>query len=326
MRVDRRLLGWGTFFILVGAIPLAVRAQVLDEAVVSRWPSLWRLLLIGWGLGLILRRTPVDWIGGAVAAITFGLMAGGALATGFGGVSLMGGCGGDSPGTAFQTQRGALAASGQLNIEFKCGTLAIAALDGSEWSVSGASSDGRAPKVSTSGTTVSIEGDEGGTLFQDVGETHWDVEVPRTPTLGLGVTLNAGQGTADLGGASLSSVSLTLNAGSFRLFLANAAQLGDVNATVNAGDASVSLPAGDRSANLSLNAGDLDVCLPVGAPIRVHWSGALGSNDLDEAGLTEVADDTWVNSGFDENQPHLELRVTANAGSFGLDPGGTCDA
>jgi hypothetical protein len=326
MHIDRRLLGWGAFFILVGAIPLALRAGFLDEAVVRTWPRLWPLLLIGWGLGLVLRRTPIDWIGGAIAAVTFGLMGGGALATGFGGVPAFGGCGGDAPGTAFQAQAGTLSSSGQLNVRFNCGTLTLAAVDGSDWSVSGTSAAGHAPKVTTSGSTVTIEGDSRSSFFEDDARRSWTVNVPRAQALGLGLTLNAGDGTADLAGANLSSVSATLNAGSLKLWLNEAAELGDVNATVNAGSATLLLPAGDRSANVSLNAGNLDVCVPAGSAIRVRWSGALGSNDLDEAGLTEVVDDTWVSAGFDENQPHLELRVSANAGSFGLAFGESCDA
>jgi hypothetical protein len=326
MHIDRRLLGWGAFFILVGGIPLAVRAQMLDEGLVSRWPSLWPVLLIAWGLGLLLRRTPIDWLGGAAAAIVFGIMGGGALATGFGGVPVMSGCGGDASGTAFASQRGTFAGAGQLNVEFNCGTLVIGAVDGSDWTVSGTESAGRAPSVTSSGSTVSIKGASGGAFFQDVGESNWNVGVPRTPELGLGLTLNAGDGTADLAGATLSSISLTVNAGSFRLDLASATRVGDVNATVNAGDATVGLPAGDRSANLSLNAGNLDVCVPTGAAVRVRWSGTLGANDLDQSGLVKVDDTTWTSTGFVDSQPHLELHVTANAGSFGMAIGGTCNA
>ena len=94
---------------------------------------------------------------------------------------------------------------------------------------------------------------------------------------------------------------------------------------MNAGDGTLSLPGGGRSANLSLNAGNLTACLPPGSPIRVEWSGALGSNDIDEAGLVKVDGNTWTSVGFDESQPHTELRVSANAGSFGLSLG-TCDA
>jgi hypothetical protein len=325
MHIDRRLLGWGVFFILVGALPLAVRGGYLAAEQVSSWPSLWPVLLIGWGLGLILRRTPVDWIGGGVTAVVFGLMAGGALATGFRGVPTFGGCGGDGLGTAFAAQRGTLATGGQLNVEFNCGTITIAAAEGSEWTVAGSDARGRGPRVEANGTQVSI-GTPDGNFFQDSGRNTWTVGVPTAAEFGFGVTLNAGQGTADLTGASVTSASLTVNAGSFQLDLANAVQVGDVNATVNAGDGTISLPAGDRSANFSLNAGSLEACLPAGAPVRVRWSGALGSNDLDESGLTEVDDNTWVSAGFDETAAHLELRVSANAGSFDLTIGGVCGA
>ena len=323
MHIDRRLLGWGVFFILVGAIPLAVRGGFLDAERVVSWPSLWPVLLIGWGLGLLLRSTPVEWIGGGVTAVVLGLMAGGALATGFQGIPIVSGCGGEGAGTAFVTQRGTLATGGQLNVDFNCGTITMAAADGSDWSVTGSDAGGRGPRVEASGTSVSIESPDN-SFLQDSGRNTWTVGVPKTPQVGLGLTLNAGRGTADLAGASINSASLTVNAGSFRLDLGNAERLGDVNATVNAGDATISLPAGDRSANLSLNAGSLELCLPADAPVRIRWSGALGSNDLDDAGLTELEDDTWVSAGFIETAAHLELRVSANAGSFDLTIGGAC--
>ena len=325
MHIDRRLLGWGVFFILVGAIPLAVRGGYLAAEQVVSWPWLWPVLLIGWGLGLLLRRTPVDWIGGGVTAVVLGLMAGGALATGFQGIPVVSGCGGDGQGTAFVTQGGPLATGGQINVDFKCGTITMAATDGSDWSVAGSDTDGRGPRIETSGTSVSIES-PANEFFQDSGRNTWTVGVPRAVPIGLGMTLNAGRGTADLTGANITSASLTVNAGSFRLDLADAALVGDVNGTVNAGDASISLPAGDRSANLSLNAGSLEVCVPADAAVRVRWSGALGSNDLAQAGLTELDDDTWVSAGFVETAPHLELRISANAGSFNMTLGGGCGA
>ena len=326
MHIDRRLLGWGVFFILLGSIPLAVRGGYLDERLVSSWLLLWPLILIGWGLGLLLRRTPVEWIGGAITTVVVGLMAGGALATGFNGVPMFGTCGGDQPGTAFQTQTGALPTGGQMNVEFNCGTLTLAAIDGADWNLAGSADAGRGPSVETTGTTVSIETPSGSAFFQDVGRNTWTLGLPRAGIFGLGVTLNAGHGTADLTGATVGTTSLTINAGDFDLDLGNAAQAGDVNATVNAGHATVRLPAGERSANMSLNAGGLEVCLPAGAPVRVHWAGTLGSNDLDESGLTEVEDDTWVSAGFEGAAPHAELRVSANAGSFDLTIGGTCGA
>ena len=137
---------------------------------------------------------------------------------------------------------------------------------------------------------------------------------------------SAGEGTIDLAGANLASVDLTINAGSARIDLAGAERLGDLDATVNAGATTIELPAGGRAVNLSMNAGNLTVCVPAGAPMRVTWGGALGSNNLPAAGLVKVDDDTWTSSGFSEATPHLEVRGRANAGSFTLDTDGTCDA
>jgi len=326
MRIDRRLLGWGLFFIVLGSVPLAVQAGLIDQDVVARWPSLWPFLLVGWGLGLLLRRTPVEWLGGGIAAVTLGLMAGGALAAGFGNVPGMTACNTNSPGTAFATQSGTFAGSGQLNVEFNCGSLTVGTVDGSGWSLEGTERNGRTPAVTTSGSTVKLESPPGDNIFNSSGSANWNVSVPKAPSLGLGVTLNAGEGSLDLAGANLASTSMTLNAGTIVLDLGASQSLGDVNATVNAGKASVGLPGGSRTANVSLNAGDVSVCVPTGTAMRVTWNGALGSNNLDAAGLTKLDDHTWVSPGFDTNQPHLELHVSANAGSFHLLFGGGCNA
>jgi hypothetical protein len=326
MHVDRRLLGWGLFFILLGGIPLAVKAGLLDEQTIGQWPQLWPLLLIGWGLGLLLRNTPLSVIGGAVTAITFGVMAGGALATGFGGIPIASGCTSNSPATAFAPQSGQLGATARAEIEFSCGKLSVTTADGSGWSISGTDRNGTGPTIDTSGNGVSLRTTAVKNLLGSSGHAVWNVVLPKAPALNLGVTLNAGEGTVNMAGANIASASITLNAGALTVDMGSAASAGDLNATVNAGSGAVTLPAGGRSANLSLNAGSLKVCAPVGAPIRVQWSGALGSNNFDAAGLVKVDNQTWTSSGFNAAQPHMELHVSANAGSFELQFGGTCSA
>jgi hypothetical protein len=325
MHIDRRLLGWGLFFILVGGIPLAVRANVLDSELVGQWPLLWPLLLIGWGIGLLLRNTPVEWLGGAVAAITFGLMGGGLLATGTGGLPTATGCASNAPTVAFADRTGNLDATAQVNLEFNCGTLAVNAVGGSAWSLTGSDRDGSGPKVSSTSSLVSIQPDDGGG-FPSTGRSAWNVSIPRSSAITLGLTLNAGDGTVDLTGASIGSTTMTLNAGKMSFDLGATETAGDVNATVNAGAAALTLPAGNRDVNLSLNAGSLTVCLPTGAPVRVGWAGTLGSNNFSAAGLNRVDDTTWTSSGFDARSAHTELHVGANAGSFELRFGGTCRA
>jgi hypothetical protein len=327
MQLDRRLLGWGLFFILVGAIPLATRAGALDPAIVRGWPSLWPILLIGWGIGLLLRRTPVEWLGGAVTAVVFGIMGGGLLATGFSGGSFSSGCGGQAPGKAFATQTGALTTAGRLDVELSCGSLSLRTIDGTSWSVSGTETEGAAPQVKIDGPSVAISARDRGAFFGgDLRRTDWSLAVPTGTQLGLGVTINAGQGTGNLDGAQLGDVRVTVNAGSARLDLSHVAAMGEVSATVNAGGGVILLPLDARSATLSMNAGSLDLCLAAGTPVRVTWSGTLGSNDLDRSGLTKTDSNTWESANLNPLSTFLDLRVSANAGSFGLDTDGTCDA
>ena len=325
MHIDRRLLGWGAFFILAGGIPLAVRAGLLDKALVSQWGSLWPLLLIGWGVGLLLRRTPVEWLGGALVAITFGIMGGGLLATGWSGFPIATGCTSSTPTTAFQARTGNLETTGQVDIDCNCGSLSLKMGDGSGWSLTGSDRDGHGPTVSSTGAQVTIKPDDS-RAFPDTGRSTWNLTLPRSPSLGLSLTLNAGDGRVDLAGARLSSANVTLNAGKLDIDLGAAAQAGDLGATVNAGAAAINLDATARAVSLSLNAGSIQVCLPAGAPIRATWSGTLGSNNFSAAGLIKTGDSTWTSSGFDEREPFTDLRVTANAGSFDLRFGGTCRA
>jgi len=327
VHLDRRLVGWGLFFILLGAVPLLVRAGLIDSAVAGRWLLLWPLLLVGWGLGLVLRRTSIDWVGGAVTAVTLGLMGGGLIATGFGSIPAFSSCGDQGSGTPFVTQTGRFEVKGRMDVQFDCGTLNVSTADGSEWQVSGSDSDARAPEVEGGADAVTLRtASTPGNVFRFGGrKVSWNVTVPRAPQLDLGLTLNAGQGAVDLAGAHLGSVDVTVNAGSLNLALDDAASLSSIDATLNAGSATIALPQLDGTADFSLNAGSLTTCIPVG-PLRVHWSGALAANDFDASGLVKVDDSTWTSTGFDANRPHLELTVSANAGQFDLELGGTCGA
>ena len=323
MHIDRRLLGWGLFLIIVGAIPLLVRGGYLDADLVREWPSLWPVLLIGWGLGLVLRRTPGELLGSAISVAVLGIMVGGLIATGFGGIPAVG-CGDANGGSSFGNRSGTLGESGRVGIEFNCGTLTVKAVDGADWSIQGTGPDGRGPDVEADFDSVSFtpkEGDFG--FFEDGSE--WRIDLPRTPAMDLGVTLNAGDGTVDLEGATLDNVSVTLNAGSIDFALAGSEALSSVSATVNAGSATFDLPEGVNDASMTLNAGSIEMCVPAGTAIRVSWSGALGSNNFDAAGLDKIDDGHWQTSGF-SGADALELSVSANAGSFSLDLGGSCDA
>ena len=326
MRIDRRLLGWGLFLIIVGAIPLLVRGGYLDKSQIADWPSLWPLLLIGWGLGLVLRRTPVELLGSAISVTVLGVMVGGLIATGFGGFPSFGACGNGSGATSFGSRSGTLSEGARMNIEFSCGTLNVRSVDGSEWSIDGRGPADRGPEIVADPARVQIKPlDEGFRGLSDDSST-WNVGLPRTPRVDFGVTLNAGDGHIDLGGATIGNLDVTLNAGSLDFRLGDAAALSSVNGTLNAGSATLDLPGSVTDANLTLNAGSITVCLPARTPVNIRWSGALGSNNFDSAGLQKIDDQHWMTSGLNPANPHLELRASANAGSFNLDLGGSCDA
>jgi hypothetical protein len=323
MRVDRRLLGWGAFLIIAGSIPLAVRAGALSADDLVGWPSLWPLLLVGAGLGLILRGTPLHLLGGAVSVLTAGVMVGGLLAAGFHGFPAFGACGTNGTGSAFPEQTGTFADRGSVHVEFNCGRLNIDSQDGSAWKFSGTGPANRPPEVRTDGASVTIAPPHDSFAFSDP-TSAWNVTLPRDPSLSLGVTLNAGEGTVDMSGAKLGEFGLTLNAGSFTADLSNAASLDGASATINAGSAAISLPASASSASMTINAGSMKLCVPSDAGLRITWSGALAGNNFDALGLIRVDDNHWESSGLASQR--IDINATANAGSVTIVIGGSCHA
>jgi len=87
MSINRGLLNWGVFLIALGGVPLAVQQGWASSGIVGDLWRLWPLILVGIGLGLILRWTPIAWLGGALVAGTFGLIFGALLAGGVSGIS-----------------------------------------------------------------------------------------------------------------------------------------------------------------------------------------------------------------------------------------------
>src|SRR4051812_17892204 len=259
MHRDRRLFGWGLIFILIGAVPLAVQAGLLDSDVVGRWPELWPLVIVAVGLSLVLTRTSVAWLGTLAVALVVGLMAGGLLATGLRDVPSMAGCGGGTA-TAFQPQGGTLSDGGRVELEFNCGNLTIGTSAGGGWSLSGADGGGRTPRVETAANGVAIRPQNDRGFFSNRGRVTWNLMVPQDPSLDMGVTLNAGDGHLNLGSAKLTSLNATVNAGNLNATLGSTAVSNAVNLTVNAGNATLASGATSGTFNLSLNAGNLDVC------------------------------------------------------------------
>jgi hypothetical protein len=327
MRVNRGLLGWGVFLIVLGAVPLAVQAGWLDEDAIRNAWQLWPLILVGIGLGLLLARTPAAIVGGLVVAVTFGLMGGALLATGFtGSFSACGtGVGLGSSGSPFETSTGSFDTSAEVDLEFDCGELTIGSQPGGAWSVAGSDPDGRAPEITSSGSRLIVRTPEGsGGGFNRAGR-QWRIDLPVDPQVGLGLSVSAGSADVALAGMHVPATNATVNAGSLRLDLSETLDVARVDVSANAGSITLALPAASITGSLSATAGSIELCVPDGVGLR--FTGAdnpLGSNNFGERGLVESGG-AWTSPGYASADYRLDMSADATAGSIALNPESGCE-
>lgn len=325
MRIDRNLLNWGIFFILLGGIPLAVQQGWLPGDL--NWWQLWPLLLIGIGIGILLRRTAVAALGGLIIAATFGVMLGGALSNAGSGFPVFGvGCaGGSVADTPFQGQDGALATDrASVELEMGCGDLTVATGTGTAWALTGTAPDGHVPAIDSSDSRLVVRDPESDVsdFFRE--RSSWAVTLPTEPTLDVNARVNAGKGSLDLDGATLESLSLSINAGDGRVDLGGATA-NRLSVDVNAGSAGIQLPDGSLTGSLTVNAGSIELCAPPDVALRLRASDNItASYDYGDAGLVEVSENTWESPDWATATKRIELSTTANAGSFALDPEDGC--
>lgn len=325
MHVDRRFLNWGVFFILLGLVPLAVQLRWLEADAITGWWRLWPLLLVGAGIGLVLRRTPLAFAGGLLVAATFGLMLGGLLAGG--GTGDFGfACGPNAATTPFTTQTGTFTSTAAVSLEVNCAEVTVGTAPGGGWTLSGTAPDGRVPSVETRPDRLEVRQANrvwSGPFGPAAGRETWRLTLPTDPTLALSATVNAGSARYDLAGAHLSSISMTTNAGSVTTDLSGAT-VGSMSSTLNAGSLRIALPAASFSGSFTVNAGSLGFCLPAGTGLRISTNdNFLASNNFGERGLTKSGS-TWTTAGFDAAATKIELSATANLGRMELDPEGGC--
>lgn len=325
MRIHRGLLGWGIFLILAGSIPLAVRAGYLSDDQLRNVGSLWPLILVGIGVGLILSRTRYGFLGGFIVAATFGVIAGGLLAGSVGGIDL--GCGSVNGATVFEPRQGPLTGSfASVDIELSCGNLSVAVAPGTNWQVEGQDRDGTGPNLTADNDSLRLRtraSDHG--LFGGLGDrATWRVTLPDGPQLDTELTLNAGSSTVNLAGANLGRFDGTLNAGSMTVDLGSVQQIGSLALQVNAGSIGVTLPNLSMRGSVEVNAGSVKLCTPPGAGVRITTKESLVSSyDFGSAGLTKNGS-TWQTPGFDGAAVKIDLDAQANAGSVSLNQAGGC--
>jgi hypothetical protein len=325
MHVNRALLGWGVFFLVLGSVPLAVRYGVVDAAAFDAAWRLWPLLLIGAGMGLVLARTRAAIVGGLIVAATAGLMVGGLVVNGVGGFGVgFASCGGSGAGTPFADQRGTLGTEAVISLDLDCGDVDVASVEGAAWTIGGESHDGQPPLVTDGDDRLSVEARarQGGIPFGDDGSNHWTVELPRDTRTSIDLSVNAGSAVGTFDGMRLDRVQVSVNAGSATLDLGNAVEVGAFDASVNAGSLAVELPAVSLTGDLSANAGSLELCVPDEVDLRIVLEdNALGSNNFAEAGMEQFGS-AWVLDG--DGTAIMTITASANLGSIILNPDDAC--
>lgn len=317
MRIRPGLLFWGLFFLLLGGIPLLVRAGALDANVLAEAWRLWPLLLVALGVSLILGRTSFGLLGTGLAAIVLGIAAGGALASGTNFIGNVGGCGAFGSGTdqRFEDQ-GTFAGAATARFDLDCGSLDLETVPGSDWRVQ-ADYQGRPPTLELSDGSIGLRAPGGFGTRRQV----WAVDLPADQIREIAIDSNASSVTARLGNAELTSFSLDLNAGDARID-ATGGRLGDIDVSVNAGRVRLRLDA-DTTGSLSSNAGSIELCVPVGATLRFRVEEQLTfAHDLDDRGLARSGD-VWTREGA-VGAPVIDLAIQGNAANFSLDPAGGC--
>jgi hypothetical protein len=327
MHVNRGLLGWGVFFIVMGAVPLAVQSGRIGEDVVGRAWQLWPLILVGIGLGLILRRTKAAVIGGLVVAVTCGLIAGSVLAAGVApGIGFQA-CGlgaGEGSGDPFPEQAGTLGSASSVALTVNCGDLTVAPATGSAWRLTGTTAGGEAPIVVAESDRLAIEppirqgeGTRAGTVM--------DLELPTESRASVDLSVTAGSADVVLDGMRVTDVDVSVSAGDAKVDLGSAIGTGSVTGTVNAGSIELSLPMpeGTLSGDLSANAGSIELCVPLSAGLHVSSDSALGSVNV-SGGTIEHEGDEWTTPGYASATGRIDLSVNANLGSVNVRMESSC--
>ena len=323
MHVRRGLLNWGIFLICLGVVPLAVQLRVIDSATAASLLRLWPLILVGIGLGLLLRFTRAQLLGGFVVAGTFGVLIGVFFAAGF--PSFAAACTGDQATGQTQSRNGVASGPFELNVELTCGEMAITRATGAAWSV-----DVRAghelPAIDATDNTLEVRSEtpEGWYWFLGAEEREqWQVVLPSDINVNANLTVSAGTLNAALGSGSLASVNATYNAADGRLDLSGAGPT-SFNATFNASSVALILPSGSFNGNMTLNASSLNVCLPAMPAVRITFHDTLSSHNFAAFGLQQVGD-AWQTPGYaSATGPRVDLEISANVSSLTLNRYGEC--
>jgi len=309
MRVDRGRLGWGLFLVLLGLLPLAVAANVLDGSTVRQAWQLWPLILVGLGVGLLVGRARGALLSTLVVSISLGLAAGGLLAGAGGGALAGGAC---SSGSVRGTgHTGTLTSGTNVTIQGGCGDLDVTAQPGAAWET------GDDPMVVTGGQSLTITAR--GDIFR--GPNTLSVALPTDPQLDLHLKSGLGDLSAALPGAHLSGLQADVSFGTGVLDLTGATLGGTLDANFSFGSGTVILAGGTYSGTISSSFGSLDVCAPPGVAVHLTAHSGLGSVAVGDG--FDAVGDGWQTADYATATQRADLHLSTSFGSLSVTRG-TC--
>lgn len=318
MRIRRGLLFWGLFLIPLGAIPLLVRAGMIDPTLLTDVWRLWPVALILLGLAVLLGRRQAGLAGVVVAALALGGLAGSALASGPQWIGTIGVCVQAREGLEATSGDGTFDGAADVVIELDCGRVDVTTATGSGWRADVAFA-GPAPVIDATGSRLELREPptDGPHRYE------WDVSLPSDSLRTLDLRANAGTADLDLAGARLARVVADVNAGDLRIDAGDAA-VDRLQVDLNAGRARITLGSGAPTTGaISVNAGAIELCVPPDAGLDVRVEDQLTfAHDLDSKGLGRSGD-RWTRAA-QGGAPTFELDIEGNAASLTLDPREGC--
>jgi hypothetical protein len=327
MSVDRRLVNLAVFLLILGAIPLAVGQGWLARDSLSQAWELWPLILIGIGLGLILRRTPLHFAGGLVVAATFGTILGALLAGGLSFGSLE--CGSQSAAAdpTILDQHGSFEGeTSDVVLHASCANLVVAPAGGADWGVTVRGASGAQPTLVQASSRLDVRSPDQAVVFPFDGgrRSSWNVALGAGVSYSLDLNLNAGEATIDLSGLRVDTLSAQGNAvGTSRLLLHDA-KVGRLDVQINAGDLKIALPAGsDLSGQVQANAASIALCADPGTGLRLRSTSVITGNNFASAGLVQSGT-TWESPAIGSAAHVVDLALEGAAASFTLNPSEGC--
>jgi hypothetical protein len=316
MSVRRGPLFWGLFLVLLGGIPLLVRAGALDGAVFAETWRFWPLILVGIGATILMGHRRAGATITVVLALALGVVAGGALAAGSIPFAYVGECVATRAPMERVTKTGTLEGPASIDLDLDCGEVAVTTTATSTWSLD-ADHLGAPPTVIATGSSLRVAAPKQAGAHRQ----EWTLALPADSPRVLVLVANAAAATLDLRGVALDRFRAEVNAGDLRLD-ASQARIGRLELSMNAGRARVSVASGSTVGSISVNAGAIDLCVPVDRALVLRVPDQLTfSHNLEQRGLAHDGD-TWRRAGAGGDT--IDLSVSGNAASFTLDPDGGC--